>query len=141
FLGSVDDELRREEYARADLFAAPATHGESFGIVLLEALAAGLPVLASSIPGYRDVLEPSNAGRTAPPGDVDGWAEGLETLIRSADLRCELGARGTQYAERYSWAQITGRIENVYQLALAREGRRIRSGHSTVQVVPERSRA
>ena len=141
FLGTVDDAQRRDEYECADLFVAPATHGESFGIVLLEALAAGLPVLASSIPGYVDVLSPSNAGRVVAPGDAAAWARALGDLLVDATARRVLGEKGAEYAEQYSWTRIADQVENVYQLALAREGRRVRSAHSTVQVVPERSRA
>ena len=120
FLGAVDEEGRREEYARADLFVAPATHGESFGIVLLEALAAGLPVLASSIQGYEDVLAHSGASRTVPVGDSEAWAAALADLVIDESARVALASRARAHAERFSWNRLVGEIESIYEGVLSK---------------------
>ena len=79
-LGKVDDERKRAELERADVLCAPSLHGESFGMVLTEAFAAGTPVVASDIAGYRDVVRDGVDGVLVPPADPQALAEALRDL-------------------------------------------------------------
>jgi phosphatidylinositol alpha-mannosyltransferase len=121
-LGRVPDEELRRELARADVLAAPSLGGESFGIVLVEAMAAGLPVVASSIDGYRAVL-PESAGRLVPPGDPVALAAALSELLADRDLRERLGEAGRREAERYAWPRIAEQMLAVYERVTSRRAR------------------
>jgi phosphatidylinositol alpha-mannosyltransferase len=122
-LGRVGDGELREELARADVLVAPSLGGESFGIVLVEGMAAGLPVVASDIPGYRDVLPPE-AGRLVPPGDPAALALALEALLADEALRLRLGAAGREASARYAWPRIAERVLAVYERVTRRESDR-----------------
>ncbi|MGZ4388018.1 MAG: glycosyltransferase family 4 protein [Gaiellaceae bacterium] len=117
--GRVSDDERRRLLAQADVLCAPSIGGESFGVVLLEAMAAGLPVVASDIDGYRAVLPPE-AGRLVPPGDAGALAAELGTLIESAQLRARLGGAARREAQRYDWDNVVGRVLEVYERARRR---------------------
>jgi phosphatidylinositol alpha-mannosyltransferase len=117
--GRVSDADRARLLAQADVLCAPSLEGESFGIVLVEAMAAGVPVVASAIPGYVDVLPPS-CGRLVPAGDPTVLAAALAGLIADADLRVALGAAGREEARRYDWSRVTEEILEVYEEASAR---------------------
>jgi phosphatidyl-myo-inositol alpha-mannosyltransferase len=117
--GLVPDAMRRELLCRADVLCAPSLAGESFGLVVLEGMAAGLPVVASAIPGYRDLLPPE-AGTLVPPGDARALAAALERLLADAGLRRRLGENGRWAAARYDWSVVAEEIVSVYELALAR---------------------
>jgi phosphatidylinositol alpha-mannosyltransferase len=117
-LGHVSDDALRAELARADVLAAPSVGGESFGIVLVEAMAAGLPVVASDIAGYRAVL-PTTAGRLVPPGDAAALAAALEELLADPGLRARLGEAGRRESERYAWPRVAERTLAVYERVLA----------------------
>lgn len=112
--GRVSDEERRRLLARADVLVAPSLGGESFGVVLLEGMAAGLPVVASDIDGYRAVLPPE-AGRLVPPGDVGALAAELSALVADEQLRARLGGAGRREAQRYDWDEVVGRVLEVYE--------------------------
>jgi phosphatidyl-myo-inositol alpha-mannosyltransferase len=116
-LGVVDDDELRRQLARADVLAAPSVGGESFGIVLLEAMAAGLPVVASDIPGYRELL-PEEAGRLVPPRDPPSLAAALEELLAEASLRQRLGDAGRDAAAVYAWPNVARRVLAVYERVL-----------------------
>jgi phosphatidylinositol alpha-mannosyltransferase len=113
-LGRVSDEELRRELARADVLVAPSLGGESFGIVLLEAMAAGLPVVASDIDGYRAVL-PGSAGRLVPPGDADALAAALHELLADAELRTRLGEGGRRESARFDWSRVAEQVLGVYE--------------------------
>jgi phosphatidylinositol alpha-mannosyltransferase len=115
--GRVSDEERRELLARADVLVAPSLGGESFGVVLLEAMAAGLPVVASDIPGYNAVLPPE-AGRLVPPGDAGALAAALGQLLENDGLRARLGGAGRREAQRYDWDAVVGDVVAVYERVL-----------------------
>jgi phosphatidylinositol alpha-mannosyltransferase len=115
--GYVPKEVLPRYYASADIFCAPATGSESFGIVLLEAMACGLPVVATEIPGYMGVVDPGSDSLTVRP---KSWAElgaALTVLARDPDLRGRMGAAGLAKAQRYSWRLVASRILEVYQEA------------------------
>ncbi|HET8605554.1 MAG TPA: glycosyltransferase family 4 protein [Gaiellaceae bacterium] len=117
--GRVSDGERRRLLAEADVLCAPSLGGESFGVVLVEGMAAGLPVVASDIEGYRAVLPPE-AGRLVPPGDAGALAAELEALVGDAQLRARLGGAARREAQRYDWDNVVGRVLEVYERALRR---------------------
>ena len=112
-LGPVSAERLRCELADADVLCAPSLAGESFGLVLVEAMAAGLPVVASRIPGYDAVL-PERCGRLVPPGDAAALARALDELLADEPLREALGAEGRREAARYDWSRVAAAVRQVY---------------------------
>ena len=118
-LGRVSDEVKVREMAAAQVLCAPSNGGESFGIVLVEAMAAGLPVIASDIPGYRAVLAEGAAGVLVPPDDPDALEKALFTVLGNAGLRDDLEASGLARAERYSWDRLIGQVMEAYGEAIA----------------------
>jgi glycosyltransferase involved in cell wall biosynthesis len=81
WLGRIDDEERNRRMRGADAFCAPSLRGESFGVVLLEAMAARTPVVASDLPGYANVARPGREGLLVPPGDADALGAALRTVL------------------------------------------------------------
>jgi phosphatidylinositol alpha-mannosyltransferase len=123
--GYVPDTVLPRYYCSADIFCAPATGAESFGIVLLEAMASGLPVVATEIEGYMSVLEPGRDSMTVQP---KGWAElgaALIILARDADLRRRMGEYGHEKAKRYGWEAVAAQIVEVYDEARAAAAGRV----------------
>jgi phosphatidylinositol alpha-mannosyltransferase len=115
-LGIVTNEVRTAELARAKAFVSPALGGESFGLVLAEALAQGTPVVASDIPGYRAVMT-EDGGLLVPPGDVDALADAVIRLLGDEERRRAYGADGHRLVlERFSWDDIGRRLARIYQL-------------------------
>ena len=114
FAGRVSyDELPRY-YATADIFCSPATGGESFGIVLLEAMSAGKPVVASDIEGFRGIMTDGEQGLLVPKKDTGALANALGRLARDPELRSKLGGQGSRSAEDYRWEVVAGRVEEYY---------------------------
>ena len=114
FAGRVSyDELPRY-YATADIFCSPATGGESFGIVLLEAMSAGKPVVASDIEGFRGIMTDGEQGLLVTKKDTGGLANALGRLARDPELRSKLGGQGSRSAEDYRWEVVAGRVEEYY---------------------------
>ncbi len=111
-----DDELARA-YRGADVFCAPSLGGESFGMVLLEAMAAGCPVVASDIPGYAETAR--GAALLTPPGDPGALAVALWRAGHDAELRARLEQRGRARAEALCWSRIATRVAHVYEAATA----------------------
>ena len=115
--GYVPDSVKPRYYASADIFCAPATGAESFGIVLLEALASGLPVVATEVPGYMSVLEPGRDSLTVPPKSWRELAASLVVLARDPDLRRRLGEYALKKARAYSWPAVASEVIDVYDEA------------------------
>src|SRR5205823_476420 len=113
--GYVPDSVKPRYYNSADIFCAPATGAESFGIVLLEALASGLPVVATEVPGYMSVLEPGRDSITVPPKNWRELAASLVILARDAQLRSRLADYALEKARRYSWKLVASEVVDVYQ--------------------------
>jgi len=114
FVGRVSyDDLPRY-YASADIFCSPATGSESFGIVLLEAMSASKPVVASDIEGFRGVMTHGEQGVLVPKKDSNALAEALRMLARDPELRRKLGGNGNRLAEEYRWEVVAGRVEAYY---------------------------
>ena len=128
FLGKVSYEDLPRYYATADIFCSPATGAESFGIVLLEAMAAGKPLIASGIEGYAAVVDHGKQGLLFPRKDAGALANSLELLIRNPELRHKLGAKGRQVVEQYRWRHVASQVETYYQdllgLSNGRAGKR-----------------
>lgn len=101
-------------YRSADIFCAPATGGESFGIVLLEAMACAKPVIATDIEGYASVVAHSEDGLLVPPRDDKSLARALLSLLDDRTLRHQMGAKGRSKAEKYSWANVAGQVMDQY---------------------------
>jgi glycogen synthase len=117
FCGKVPRHELLEEYARADFFVLPSLF-EPFGIVLLEAMAAGLPVLASRIGGIPEVVRDGESGILATAGDVAELATGIERLTADKALRLSLGRMAQARVRQYSWDTIFPRILKVYKEAI-----------------------
>jgi len=120
FLGRVSDEEKARYFASADIFCAPATGQESFGIVLLEAMAAGVPIIASDIHGYKRVVERNVQGILVEPKNPRALAAALYALARDPDLRHELGEAGRRRAPEFSWDRVTERIVEFYYRTIER---------------------
>jgi len=118
FVGKVSyDDLARY-YATADIFCSPATGAESFGIVLLEAMAAGKPVVASAIEGYDGILTHNKEGLLFPPKDAEALSEALAQLIENPELARRLGASGRQTVEKYRWSVVAAQVVDYYENCL-----------------------
>lgn len=118
-LGRVSHDVKLEQMAAAEVLCAPSNGGESFGIVLVEAMAASLPVVASDIPGYRAVLAEGSAGVLVPPDSPPALESALFNVLQSAELRHDLALSGAARAERYSWDRLIGQVLEAYEDAIA----------------------
>ena len=120
FAGRVSDTDKARLYKTADIFCAPSTGQESFGIVLLEAMAAGLPVVASDIHGYKRVVQRNVSGLLVEPRDPEALAAALERLICDPDLRQRMGEAGARRAPDYDWSHVTAQLVAVYEEVIRR---------------------
>jgi phosphatidylinositol alpha-mannosyltransferase len=128
FVGTVHrDELPRY-YASCDTFCAPSTSRESFGIVLLEAMAAGKPVVASDIPGYASVMTNRREGLLVPPKQPHLLALALVRLLADRELRGALAANGAVTAARYAWPRIASQVLDAYERAATNAATTARRG-------------
>lgn len=114
FLGQVDDATKARALASADVYCAPNLGGESFGIVLVEAMAAGAAVIASSLNAFRRVLDDGRAGRLVETGSPDQLAAGLVELLADPEARGDLVAAGRIRADKYDWSRVADQILRVY---------------------------
>ncbi len=122
FAGRVSDADKASFYRTADIYVAPSTGQESFGIVLLEAMAAGCAVIASDIHGYKRVVQRNVSGLLVEPKDPEALASALERLIRDPKLRHALGAAGAQRAPEYDWSHVTAELVRVYEQVIKSGG-------------------
>lgn len=119
-LGAVDDARKAAVLGAATVFCAPHTGGESFGIVLIEAMAAGRPVVATDIPGYRSVIHPGENAEAFPPGDTASLARVLVALSEDPARRALLAQRGRARALEFAWPRVIDPIESIYRELLGR---------------------
>jgi len=118
FLGMVSDVDKARMLRSVDVYVAPNTGGESFGMILTEAMAAGTPVVASDLDAFRRVLDGGRAGCLFPNGDVKALADNLAQLLDSPALRADLAARARAAVAAYDWPVVTTRILEVYATAI-----------------------
>jgi phosphatidylinositol alpha-mannosyltransferase len=118
-LGKVSESRKLVELAHADVLCAPSLGGESFGMVITEGLAAGTPVLASDIPGYRDVLRDGVDGQLVPVGDPLALAQALRGLALDPNRRERMALAARERAERYAWPHVGAEVLDCYEQALA----------------------
>jgi phosphatidylinositol alpha-mannosyltransferase len=120
FVGRVSNEDLPAVYQAADLVCSPALGGESFGIVLLEALAAGRPVVATRIAGYEELVGGTECVRLVAAGDADALAGEIVALLRNPDVVRAMAARGTALVRRFDWMVVARRLERLYGSLLER---------------------
>ncbi len=115
FLGQVDDAGKASAMRSADVYCAPNIGGESFGIVLVEAMAAGTPVVASDLHAFRRVLRDGELGRLVPVGDGGALADGLIAVLQDDALRQRYVAAASEAVVRYDWSVVASEILRVYE--------------------------
>jgi phosphatidylinositol alpha-mannosyltransferase len=118
-LGKVDDERKRHELQHADVLCAPSLGGESFGMVLTEAFAAGTTVIASDIAGYRDVVTDGVDGILVPPANPQALAEALRDLYHEPDRRRSLAKAAAVTVQRFAWERVAGEVCEAYADAIS----------------------
>jgi phosphatidylinositol alpha-mannosyltransferase len=118
FAGRVADEALPGYLQAADVVCAPAIGGESFGIVLLEAMACAKPIVASRIEGYEALVGRTDCAMLVPPGDSDALATAVAALLASPDRRRALGEHGAAFVRDYEWNVIARRLASIYQAVL-----------------------
>lgn len=118
-LGTVRHEELPRYHAAADVFVSPALGQESFGIVLVEAMAAGVPVVASDIAGYREVVRDGVEGLLVRPNDPSALAGAISKVLTEPELASSLAAAGRTRAESFSWGTVLPQLEAVYDRVFA----------------------
>mgnify|MGYP001587892637 CR=1 FL=1 len=122
FCGYVPDDDKARYFRTADVYCAPNTGAESLGIVLLEAMAAGTPIVASWIEGFADVLRDEQEGLLVPPRDSDALAAALRRLLSDDAMREEMGKAASRTAQAFSWERMSARVLEFYEETLAGRG-------------------
>lgn len=117
FVGGITSEMLPHYYRTANVFCAPSTGQESFGIVLVEAMSSGTPVVASDIGGYRQVLHHRQEGLLVPPRQPKALAAALLHVLNNPELQQTMGRAGRLTALQYAWEGITERVVDVYERA------------------------
>jgi phosphatidylinositol alpha-mannosyltransferase len=119
-LGRVSDEDKARYFATADVYVSPATGRESFGIVLLEAMAAGCPIICSDIHGYRSVVRRDQQAILVPPRDRDALVAALERVLGDPALRARMRAACLERAPQFGWENVTAKVEAYYGFVIRR---------------------
>lgn len=119
FLGGISDEDKGRLLSSVDVYCAPQTGGESFGIVLVEAMSAGSCVVASDLGAFRRVLDEGEAGVLFRTGDSDDLARVLTRTLRDPERRAQVCAAADVAVRRYDWSVVTNEILTVYEMVLA----------------------
>jgi glycosyltransferase involved in cell wall biosynthesis len=116
FSGRVGDNNLAAYYQDCDVFVLPSINqGEAFGMVLLEAMACGKPVIASNLPGVRSVFKNGKQGLLVNPGDVDDLSEKIKVILNDDSLAKRMGAEGRKLVEeKYTWEKVGKRLDEVY---------------------------
>lgn len=118
FVGKVSDGERARYFQSAHIYCSPSTGRESFGIVLLEAMASGTPVVASDIAGYSGLITHGENGLLVPPKQVNELADAIRTLLRDPDLRARLVVRGKERAGEFRWEYVAAKVIDYYRICL-----------------------
>jgi phosphatidylinositol alpha-mannosyltransferase len=114
FVGPVSDEELPGYYQNADIFLAPNTGKESFGFIIIEAMSASTPIVASNIPGFASVMTNGREGLMVPPMDEAAMVEAIKRLIENPGLRAQLGVDGRATVDRYRWGRVADTVLNYY---------------------------
>jgi D-inositol-3-phosphate glycosyltransferase len=122
FLGKRSQDTLPYYYSAAEILIMPS-HYESFGMVALEAMACGTPVVASQVGGLAFLVQDGITGFVVPGGDAEALANTLERLMKDPDLRERLGRQAAEYARFYSWDKIAGRVKTIYEELLESKGK------------------
>lgn len=117
FMGAQDQDTLNIHYSAAEMVVTPS-HYESFGMVALEAMACGTPVIASKVGGLAFTVQDGVTGFLVPEGDPEALADKISLLLHDSDLRQRLGAQATKWAQRYSWPIVASQIVALYDRAL-----------------------
>ena len=125
-LGAVDDATKARALRSVDVLCAPGTAGESFGMVLTEAMAAGTPVLASDLDAFRRVLDDGAAGVLVPAGDAAALRTALGSLLDDPARCSAIAVAGARRVASLDWPRVVTQVLQVYQTALAADPRRLR---------------
>ena len=126
FVGQASVEDLPRYYASCDVFCAPAIKGESFGMVLLEAMASGKPVVATDIPGYASVLAHERQGILVEPQNPAALAMGLVRVLADRELRARFEEIGPVTAAKYAWPHVARQVLDVYARATEAANARLR---------------
>jgi phosphatidylinositol alpha-mannosyltransferase len=113
-LGRISEADKIRYFATADVYVSPATGGESMGVVLLEALASGTPIVCSDIHGYRSVVRRGEQGLLVPPRDVTALTDALAQLLTDPAMRERMGESARQRAVQFGWDNIAAKVEEYY---------------------------
>lgn len=113
-VGWIPQEQMPDLFKRADICVVPSLWEEPFGIVAVEAMAAGVPVIASEVGGLKQIIRHGETGYLIPPGDCDGFFYAANLLIENSDMRQEMGEKGQSLAKEYSWEKVMEKYENVF---------------------------
>ncbi|HVV12285.1 glycosyltransferase family 4 protein [Amycolatopsis sp.] len=124
-LGQASDEVKARALRSVDVYCAPNTGGESFGMILTEAMAAGTAVAASGLDSFRRVLDDGRSGALFPVGDPDGLAEVLRDLLGDPARRGSLAAAAGERVAMYDWNVVVTQVLRVYETAVAADPRRV----------------
>jgi phosphatidylinositol alpha-mannosyltransferase len=122
-LGQVSQDDKARFYHSVDVFCAPNTGGESFGIVLAEAMAAGAPIVASDLDAFRLVLRDGQAGELFPAGDPTALAAAAARLLDDPFLREQLSAAATDAVRGYDWPMVARDVVKVYEAVVPAAGK------------------
>jgi phosphatidylinositol alpha-mannosyltransferase len=125
FLGGITDEEKASLLRSVDVYCAPQTGGESFGIVLVEAMSAGAAVVASDLGAFRRVLDEGTAGTLFRTGDPDDLAATLVRVLGDDDAREAARAHAADVVRRYDWSHVTHEVLTVYEMVQAGAGRHV----------------
>ncbi len=117
FLGYISEEEKVKLLTEADLFCAPSLYGESFGIVLLEAMATGVVTVAGANPGYASVLQELGSLSLVNPKDIDGFARRLDVMLHDEGLRKLWKKWAKSYVQQYNYPTIVDQYVEVYEAA------------------------
>jgi phosphatidylinositol alpha-mannosyltransferase len=114
FVGPVSEAELPGYYQNADIFLAPNTGKESFGFIIIEAMSASTPIVASNIPGFASVMTHGKEGLMVPPKDEAAMADAIKQLIENPGLRTQLGVDGRATVNQYRWERVADSVLDYY---------------------------
>ena len=141
FEGETTDKKIPSYFTTADIFVSPAIFGESFGIVLVEAMACGTPVVAFSNQGYKELLKGKKGGKfLVPTKKFKMLSQKIELLIKKKDLREKMAKWGIEEAKNYSWEKIAGQVSDFYQLCAKNRNEKQKDHQSLKKILQKKDR-